>query len=174
MDILIAVVKEEMAILMSARPLTAADPPLRAGSIVFMRDYYAPALLSKKGKAIVSVASVAIFAFSIWAMLQIKIDFDLESFVPDDSHLRDTFDIREEYWGRAEIPTAFYTFGADYKSVAAQTELGELTASVNSATFLVDKSCDSWWTPFVAFAAAQVLCTVPIATTHCKRFIFIF
>lgn len=128
---------------------------------VFMRDYYAPALLSKKGKAIVSVASVAICAFSIWAMLQIKIDFDLESFVPDDSHLRDTFDIREEYWGRAEIPTAFYTFNADYKSVAAQTELGELTASINNATFLVEKSCDSWWTPFIAFATAEV----PLAVT---------
>ena len=31
---------------------------------------------------------------------QIKIDFDLESFVPDDSHLVDTFDIRGEYWVR--------------------------------------------------------------------------
>ena len=141
-------------------------------SIVFMRDYYAPALLSKKGKAIVSVASVAIFAFSIWAMLQIKIDFDLESFVPDDSHLRDTFDIREEYWGRAEIPTAFYTFSADYKSVAAQTELGELTASVTSAPFFVEKSCDSWWTPFMVYAATKVQCTAPTTahvTSHILR-----
>ena len=39
-----------------------------------MRDYYAPALLSRKGKAMVSFTSVALFAFSLWAMYG---DFDI-------------------------------------------------------------------------------------------------
>ena len=121
-----------------------------------MRDYYAPALLSKKGKAVVSVTAVALLAFSIWAMLQVKVDFDLESFVPADSHLIDTFDIRNEYWGSMEKPQAFYTFGADYKSEVAQTELAGLTASVAAASFLVPQGCDSWWTPFMVYAAAKV------------------
>lgn len=115
----------------------------------FMKNYYAPALLSPIGKSVVIVGTIGLVSFSAWAAQELEVDFDYEDFVPSDSTFRDTIDIREEYFGTEAVLVGFYTFKADYSSVAVQTQMTYYSNGVENLWAVEPGTCDNWWPAFL-------------------------
>lgn len=121
----------------------------------FLRDKFAPALLSPVGKASVIAITVGLLGASSYFITQLEVDMNFEWFVPESSPLQDVFDIRQKFFGSVEIPSTIYTMDIDYTTATAQTELQAITTALNSSALYAPDSCRNWWPLFIAFAAGN-------------------
>lgn len=78
------------------------------------REYYAPMLLSRWGKAFVLLATLGFQLFNIIEASKLEYKFDFEWFVDDSFYLHRTIEVRDEYFPAAPRSVRMYTFDTDF------------------------------------------------------------
>eukprot|EP01060_Flectonema_neradi_P015489 TRINITY_DN220_c0_g1_i5.p1 TRINITY_DN220_c0_g1~~TRINITY_DN220_c0_g1_i5.p1 ORF type:complete len:946 (+),score=204.35 TRINITY_DN220_c0_g1_i5:60-2897(+) len=100
------------------------------------------------GRLIVILISVFFITIGIWGSINVKMDFDNEWFVPSDADVQDTFDIRDEYFTRSDIPASVYFGRVEYHTLAVQLELNKSVELLQTNPWVVSGSINSWYVDF--------------------------
>lgn len=98
----------------------------------------------KRGRYSVLFVFLALFASGLSGLVQIKKDFKLEWFFPDDSYVNEFFDLNDQFFKQG-TKFRMYTTGIDM--FAKQGEMNRLSSYLRSAEFLEDGPQD-WWYDF--------------------------
>ena len=124
----------------------------------FMRDYYAPFLTKTPVKIAVLVIFAAFFAVNVWGATELKMDFDLEWFVTGDAEIKDTFEVRDQYFNQQGQSLRVYTVDANFKNEEVQKSLVTLAEKFQecegcSKDWVVNGSVNSWYNNFNSWVA---------------------
>eukprot|EP00752_Nemacystus_decipiens_P008590 g7670.t1 len=123
----------------------------------FMKDKYAPHLLSGKGKAVVLLGSAALLAAGIDGVVKATQGFDVLDLVPDDHYSRDYTELTREYevdiseW---YVPLNIVTREVDYADVTVQAEILDTDQRMLEEEYVVGP-LDSWLSSFIEWAGAS-------------------
>eukprot|EP00051_Salpingoeca_urceolata_P035122 m.28290 g.28290 ORF g.28290 m.28290 type:complete len:877 (+) comp8799_c0_seq1:695-3325(+) len=119
----------------------------------FLTSFARNVLITPAGKAVVLTITLILFASSLYGATQVKSDFDIEWFAPDNSYIQESYDVRDRYFTGRNIPVGFYTGQVDYANL--QPRLEELSAELESASFI--RLCNNWFTDYQAFISDRAL-----------------
>jgi hypothetical protein len=80
----------------------------------FLRDYYAPALLSKPGSIIVVIVFAALSVVSLLVLPRIEVGLPNRDVLPDDSYILDALEVEDTYFNGGIGVTEIIFSGEDY------------------------------------------------------------
>ncbi|KAJ9463257.1 Niemann-Pick type C-related protein 1 [Diplonema papillatum] len=106
---------------------------------------------SKVGRGLVILAAVIILVFGIWGCTEVRMNFDIEWFVPDGSDILDSFDIRDTYFGGRSLPSDVYFSGMDFSTEESQTSLKNAVSIVSGDRFVQTGSVSSFLDVFISY-----------------------
>eukprot|EP00903_Cladosiphon_okamuranus_P015713 g14505.t1 len=133
----------------------------------FMKDKYAPQLLSGKGKAVVLLGAAALLAAGIWGVNEATQGFDVLDLVPDDHYSRGYTELARDYevdiseW---YVPLNIVTMEVDYTDATVQAEIHKTEQRMLDEVYAVGPA-DSWLTSFVEWAGASTAYSANVGTS---------
>lgn len=111
----------------------------------YFRNYHAPAILSKAGKAIVLLIFSGLLGFGIWGAMNLSVEDSERAFVPEDSYLTDYIEAADEYYPSTGIDLSI-VFEGSSDIYEQRQSLAELDARLSG---LSEKS------PYIAEPVAE-------------------
>jgi len=116
----------------------------------YFRNYHAPAILSKPGKAIVLLAFSGLFGFGIWGAMNLSVENTQRSFIPPDSYLTDYINTIDKYYPDSGIGL-FFTFEKSSDIFAKKEALAaldsRLTGLSTEAPFIAEPNIETYRNP---------------------------
>ena len=91
----------------------------------YFRRYHAPAILSRKGKAIILLVFSGLLAFGIFGTMNLSVEDTERKFIPPDSYFNDYLDAADEYFPEQGIDL-YITFEGSENIYAERQSLAEL------------------------------------------------
>jgi predicted RND superfamily exporter protein len=99
---------------------------------------------------VVAVITAGILAGGIAGMPNLKTDFDMEWFTPDDSYYQDTYDVQEKYFPSGTgYPVYVFTKTGSYYTAHNDRTMDALYQRTLDNSW-VDRSISNWYTGFIA------------------------
>ncbi|CAN0203161.1 unnamed protein product [Ascophyllum nodosum] len=136
-------------------PIASCDSDLRLGRMgMFMKDKYAPFLLSAKGKTLVFLGTAGLLATGIYGVTKAKQGFDVIDLAPDSHFARDHTEASKTYaleFDAQYIPLGIYTLDVDYTAVNVQSSIMATGQLMLEQTY-VEGPLQSWIISFTAWA----------------------
>ncbi|CAM9170392.1 unnamed protein product, partial [Ectocarpus sp. 8 AP-2014] len=140
----------------------------------FMKEKYAPSLLSVKGKALVLLGSAGLLAAGIYGVTQATQGFDVLDLAPDghfsiececsptyNTERTRFYDLDLQEW---YVPMNVYTQTVDYPDITVQTEIQSVNAEMLELKN-VDGPLDSWLASFIVWAEANTTYSANVGTS---------
>jgi predicted RND superfamily exporter protein len=108
--------------------------------------------LSPVGNGVVAVVTVGLLAGGVAGIPNLKRDFDIKWFTPDDDAYTETFDIADQYFPTlGGLPVYVYTKEGSYSQAHSDGSLSTLYQSAQSCSW-VDSNIGNWYTDFTTDA----------------------
>ena len=125
-----------------------------------MRDYYAKAIVQPAVSISVIICFVAFLGVSIYGLSQLQLDFDVEWFVEDDFYIKETIDVRDEYFANQLRELNIFTEEAEFYSKQAQTQFKTLYEKLESCegcteNWIIEGTLSSWYKEFNSWVGGQ-------------------
>eukprot|EP00903_Cladosiphon_okamuranus_P022061 g20288.t1 len=120
----------------------------------FMKETYAPQLLSVKGKAVVMLGAAALLAAGIWGVAEVTEGFDVLDVAPDDHYSRAYTELARDYEVEISewyVPMNIVTKEVDYADVAVQADIQATEERMLEEEYAVGPA-ESWLTSFIDWA----------------------
>jgi len=116
----------------------------------YFRNYHAPAILSKVGKAIILLSFSGLLAFGIWGATNLSVENTQRSFIPSGSYLTDYINTIDQYYPDSGIEV-FFVFEGSSDIYAKREELVALDSTLSGKSteppFLAEPSIDTYRNP---------------------------
>jgi predicted RND superfamily exporter protein len=123
-------------------------------------------ILTPVGQAVTLGVTLVVLCLSIAGATALRMDFNIEWFVPSDSFLQDTFDVRDTYFQQSDrLPFGMYTKTVDYPNL--QTELDAFGAAINASSVIDEYFY--WHDDFKAWYAATYAGPLPTNSSYYAR-----
>eukprot|EP01060_Flectonema_neradi_P010777 TRINITY_DN17856_c0_g1_i3.p1 TRINITY_DN17856_c0_g1~~TRINITY_DN17856_c0_g1_i3.p1 ORF type:complete len:937 (+),score=137.24 TRINITY_DN17856_c0_g1_i3:1728-4538(+) len=140
----------------SVRTCVSGDQPWREseeGFISFLVGHTLPKFTvgTLVGKISVTVLTMFWLAVGIYGCTELKMDFDKEWFVPDGASMKDTFEVRDTYFSKNEIPTWMYFGETSYHEIATQEAIHEAARIIATGQVALQDTMRSWLSEFTEF-----------------------
>ncbi|CAM9359667.1 unnamed protein product, partial [Ectocarpus fasciculatus] len=133
----------------------------------FMKDKYAPFVLSTKGKALVLFASAGLLAAGMYGVTQATQGLDVLDLAPD-GHYSIEYTVRSRYYDfdiqEWYVPINVYTQEVDYPDVTVQAEIQSIDEEMLELEN-VEGPVDSWLASFIVWAEANTTYSANVGTS---------
>ena len=137
----------------SVRKCSSGDQPWKEseeGLVSYISGHLLPRITigTTWGKVSIIVLTVVWLSVGVYGLTKLKMDFNKEWFVPAGASIRETFEIRDYYFTRTELPTFLYLGELSYHDVNTQEVIHEAIQLVGSGQAAVPKTVISWLSDF--------------------------
>jgi len=123
--------------------------------------YYADTLMSMPARVGVLLAAAALLGVNAWAATKNTTEFELVNITPDDSYVRDWFDLTNKYYGEGFVPFSVYTPSVAYHEAGTRETLNGLLDTLKDNKWVDSQLSDGWLAAYLRWAACYnaTLCT---------------
>lgn len=149
-------------------------PSLNKGVLHCLLDLYSTYVLPKVWCKVLVIVLMAIMAcLGSLGASQIKQDFSMRFFVPNDNPLWSFFNAQDEHFGDVGAPVSIITGKADYSALRAQEEMRDMLINVDKCNraggqcggdWILPGTVDSWHSAFVTWAGT---CSNTVTDRRC-------
>ncbi|EGD79613.1 hypothetical protein PTSG_10460 [Salpingoeca rosetta] len=127
------------------------DPDAPSSLDVVIGEWLPKVLLHPVSKVVVLLIAAALAGTSLWAATKVTTRFDVNWFIPSNSHAKDAVHLQSTHFnGRG------YVFGAytgptvnGYEAVVTQADLQSLSTQLLDSKYVI--ACNNWWTQLLLY-----------------------
>eukprot|EP00754_Rhynchopus_humris_P027837 Rhum_TRINITY_DN15113_c0_g1::Rhum_TRINITY_DN15113_c0_g1_i3::g.140632::m.140632 len=101
------------------------------------------------GKAVVLLVAATFIGIGIWGLTDLRMNFNVEWFVPSDSDVQRSLDVRDHHFKGLYMPVSVYAGTLEDNYPKYQEHLETYTRSFEKGEWVVDGSATSWLREFV-------------------------
>merc|ERR1719504_406183 len=93
----------------------------------------------------ISLGFIGLLIVGIIGLVNMKTNWRLEWFMPEDSYVNEFYDLNEKYFQQGE---GFNVYQHGIDVYAKQAELNEMSSYLTDQDFIVPGSAKDWWSAF--------------------------
>ena len=101
------------------------------------------------GKAVVLLVAATFIGIGIWGLTDLRMNFNVEWFVPSDSDMQRALDVRDHHFKGVYIPVSMYAGTMEDNYPKYQEHLETYTRTFEKGEWVVDGSATSWYREFI-------------------------